>query len=564
MSLRNLSISAKVMSVVLAISAISAVNSFIGYKAVDDLGAAAAVINRTAVDIKLGAQMNQNILALSRAEYNLAAEPGDTRDIEIFIEETKKTFRERIAGAVANSEGEQRAMLANVQRMFDDYVPRLENALKAARSGEKAQLSAEQINVMNEINVSRQLADQIAAELVRYVDLSERTGNERSIAAGDMAGNSSLLLLAIAVAGILGGIAGALLMSRKYIVKPVLVMVGGLQRLAKGEFDFTIDYTSQTDEVGLIAKTMETFKQNASERQAMLQAQLEDASQKAARADAIRELTDRFQTDVDHALTILNSSATELEATAQSMASTAEETASQSGTIASASTQATANVQMVAGAAEEMSASIKDVSAQIVRTSRLAGEAKSQVTAATTRVTSLKTGAEAIGEIIDLIRSIAEQTNLLALNATIEAARAGEAGKGFAVVASEVKSLANQTAKATEEITTQIGKMQDDVQSTVPMIEQIASIIANLNEISSNVAAAAEQQTTTTVEISRNITEAAQGTEEVSRNIAGLSEAAGANSAATSQVLSTARAVADRSSRLSTQVTDFLREVKTA
>ncbi|NBN64502.1 methyl-accepting chemotaxis protein [Pannonibacter tanglangensis] len=564
MFMRNISVSGKVMSVVFLLSLISLINSGIGYFSLDQLNSAAGVINRTAADVKIGAQLNQNILTLNRAEYRLAADPGRVADVRRVVEETKASFRDRIAAAVANAEGEQRTMLVEIQRLFAEYEPRVARALDVAERSSNTALTADQQTILDEVATSRALADRIATELARYVDHSEATGNRRSQEAGDMASSSGLLLIGVAVVGISLGLLAGLLVSRRFIVRPLTVMVDGLQRLAKGEFEFRVDYADQKDEVGSIARAMEVFKVNAAERQGMLEEQVREASRKAERAEDIRQLTFRFQEDIDQALTILNSSATELEATAQSMASTAEETASQSGTIASAATQASANVQMVAGASEEMSSSIREVSAQIIKTSKLAANAKDQVVSATTRVSSLKTGAEAIGEIIELIRSIAEQTNLLALNATIEAARAGEAGKGFAVVANEVKSLANQTAKATEEITGQIGKMQSDVQNTVPVIELIANIIADLNDISSSVAAAAEQQSITTDEISRNISEAAQGTTEVSRNIAALSEAAETNSAATTQVLSTARALADRSGRLSTQVTKFISEIQAA
>ena len=106
----------------------------------------------------------------------------------------------------------------------------------------------------------------------------------------------------------------------------------------------------------------------------------------------------------------------------------------------------------------------------------------------------LRAGTQKIGEVVTLIQNIASQTNLLALNATIEAARAGEHGRGFAVVASEVKALANQTAKATEEISAQIQDIQNATGEAVSAIQAIGGTIAEIDEISSQIAAAVEQQ----------------------------------------------------------------------
>ena len=129
---------------------------------------------------------------------------------------------------------------------------------------------------------------------------------------------------------------------------------------------------------------------------------------------------------------------------------------------------------MVASASEEASSNVQSVASGhrgddlLGERDRPAGagieqdraEAVAQAEKTDARINALSQAASRIGDVVKLITAIAEQTNLLALNATIEAARAGEAGRGFAVVASEVKALAAQTAKATDEIGTQIAGMQ--------------------------------------------------------------------------------------------------------
>jgi methyl-accepting chemotaxis protein len=163
-----------------------------------------------------------------------------------------------------------------------------------------------------------------------------------------------------------------------------------------------------------------------------------------------------------------------------------------------------------------------------------------------------------------LITAIAEQTNLLALNATIEAARAGESGRGFAVVASEVKALAAQTAKATEEIGSQIAGMQAATQDSVGAIKEIGTTISHISDIAATIAATVEEQGAATAEIARNVSEAAKGTAEVAEKITQVNHGASATGSASAQVLASARSLSKESGNLKNQVENFLNTVRAA
>ncbi|MFM7842763.1 MAG: methyl-accepting chemotaxis protein, partial [Planctomycetota bacterium] len=173
-------------------------------------------------------------------------------------------------------------------------------------------------------------------------------------------------------------------------------------------------------------------------------------------------------------------------------------------------------------------------------------------------VSKLGESSAEIGNVIKVITSIAQQTNLLALNATIEAARAGTAGMGFAVVANEVKELAKQTAKATEDIGRKIDAIQTDTKEAVDAIGQIGEIISHINEIQSSIASAVEQQTATTSEISRSVNEAALGSREIASNVTGVAQAA----RGTAEAAANTRGSADELSHLAHEMQNLLAKIK--
>jgi len=201
-----------------------------------------------------------------------------------------------------------------------------------------------------------------------------------------------------------------------------------------------------------------------------------------------------------------------------------------------------------------MTSSINEISRQVKESSKIATEAVKQAEETDGRINELSKAAVRIGDVVKLINSVAEQTNLLALNATIEAARAGEAGGGFAVVAQEVKALAAQTAKATEEISSQIGGMQTATQESVAAIKAIGATIAKTSEISSTIAAAVEGQDAAAQEIARNVGEAAKGTAKVASNITDVNRGASDTGTASAQVLPSAQSLSNESNRLKLEV----------
>ena len=158
---------------------------------------------------------------------------------------------------------------------------------------------------------------------------------------------------------------------------------------------------------------------------------------------------------------------------------------------------------------------ITEISGQLARANEVVRNAAADATATDADITALSKVARRIGDVVKLIRDIAEQTNLLALNATIEAARAGEAGRGFAVVASEVKSLAVQTAKATGEISKEISSVQTSTEGAVTAIRAITQRMQAINDHASEVVGAIGRQELATGQISHNIASAAEGSNAV-------------------------------------------------
>lgn len=265
-----------------------------------------------------------------------------------------------------------------------------------------------------------------------------------------------------------------------------------------------------------------------------------------AAADGVETKMNKFGEMVNG----ITAASTELNASAQSMGETAKNASDQATTVASAAEQAGVNTQTVAASAEQLNASIQEINQQVSQSASMAGEAVVEAEKANELINGLSKTSGRIEEVVGLITDIAGQTNLLALNATIEAARAGEAGKGFAVVASEVKGLATQTAKATEDIKTQVSEIQSATSTAVQSIADISKTIGLFNEVSTTIASAVEEQGAATQEIARNVQEASTGVTDVTSNIVGVNENISQVSDISDEVLSVSNDLASQAEML--------------
>jgi methyl-accepting chemotaxis protein len=367
------------------------------------------------------------------------------------------------------------------------------------------------------------------------------------------------IILALCTLGVL---AFSLFLVRS-ITGPLGIITERMASLAQGDKSVAIGFTARRDEIGELAKALQIFHTNALALDAEAEARqlAERAAQESLQKEK-RGIADRFEQSVLGLIERGSTATTDMHNTAESMNRVAHSAKSQAQSAADAAQHATANVQTVAAASEELYASITEISRQVGEAARISTEATRETQRIDNMMLSLSAAARRIGEVVQLVNDIASQTNLLALNATIEAARAGAAGKGFTVVAGEVKTLAAQTARATDEISRQVAAVQSETDRAVDAIKGITATIGQIQQISSGIASAVEQQGAATQEIARNVSQAAQGNQEVSANIAGLNEAAGVTGREAGKVLEAADELNRNSQRLREEIEKFISGVR--
>ena len=484
--------------------------------------------------------------------------------------------------ALAKRAGDDDPVLSQKRLIVRELNTRTNDLLLAAFSeaGKSRAIIAETVDELRQaMETARQTAAQDIASLQSASQSSlqtVRTANEKAIQAVTAAGRAAMAdanseARRSEVSGqtallIIAGIAVLTVLISLIVVRGVLRRLSGLQicmqDLANDNPDINVPCRGN-DEIAAMGRTVEVFKDNALKVRDFKAQEERLARERAGQSrDQLLHLAGKLQSEVDTAVDQVASLASQMQNVSQNMSEAAERVTGETDEAAQAAETATGNVEAVASATEQLSASNGEISRQVSESTRISGAAVTEASHASDLIQSLLHATDQIGEVVELITDIAEQTNLLALNATIEAARAGEAGKGFAVVASEVKNLANQTARATEEISQQIGGIQTSTRDAVGAIGSITGTIEDVNRIATEIAAQVEQQNAATSEITANVRNVADLNSALSRSIRGAADETRGTGTLSGEVLTTATSVAQEVDGLRLTIAGILDDLR--
>jgi len=337
--------------------------------------------------------------------------------------------------------------------------------------------------------------------------------------ADERAANSLKLTIILLVVSVAVSFVLFLWMIQQNIINPAQTLVRDFNRMADGDFSSAIAVNS-SDEIGQIAESAGRMQGDISD---MVQRIHQSVYSLSTSAEEMSHVSDQ----ANQAMMAQRQETDQVATAMNQMTATVHEVAQ--------------NAQLAAGSASQANSEVGTGQGVVNDAISAIGSLVQKVEQASDVIHNLESDSVEIGSVLDVIRSIAEQTNLLALNAAIEAARAGEQGRGFAVVADEVRTLASRTQESTEEIQKMIERLQSGSQEAVEAMNQsrsqadvtrdtaakagevlteITSSVTNINDMNALIASAAEEQNAVAEEVNRNVVNISQASETTAESVA--------------------------------------------
>ena len=335
-------------------------------------------------------------------------------------------------------------------------------------------------------------------------------------------------------------------------------ITGAMTSLAGGDRSIAIPGTGREDEIGEMARALVVFRESADA--------LADLQRKAREEQnaVLRRLVDNFRGGVGEVAVSVAQASRELQSTSTDMAGAATQTIGFVEQVSRDMAETQIGVTAAAAASDQFALSIAEIGKQAGNSASVVQDARQSTELADTKMAELAYVAEEIGGVVDLIGAIADRTNLLALNASIEAARGGEAGRGFAVVASEVKDLARQTRDATGEVAARIIGMQATSRESVDALAQIGERIREVELTATAIAQAVDEQSVSSRELARNLDLAANGVDNIGSSISQIAQMARNTGKACEQVLASADTLDLTAHDLDARSREFVESVRAA
>jgi len=444
-----------------------------------------------------------NINMMRRYEKDLYININDAAKVEDYKkkwEGTLEHFHARIdASAKLVATAKDKETINTINKNIEDYVVGFQKVYSQIKAGEIT-TTQDANKAIGQYKEATHQSESLITDFAKQMDMQTEEKVKAAIAYSNLV--KMVLLITGAVAS---GVAILLsIVVIRSITTPLRRAVSLADTIAGGDLTARVEIHS-TDEISQLITAMNAMSKNLH----TIIDQVSTASQQVAdTANHLNSTADRT-----------SAGAREVSAQTGTVATAGEEMSSTSGAIAH-------NCQMAADGAERASISAQHGAVVVEKTVSVMGQIADTVLESAKTVESLGARSDQIGQIIGTIEDIADQTNLLALNAAIEAARAGEQGRGFAVVADEVRALAERTTKATKEISMMIKTIQNETREAVAAMEQgvqqvetgtseaarsgaaLRDILEHINDVVmqvNQIATAAEEQTATTSEISNSM-----------------------------------------------------------